>query len=265
MKCGEDDDGDPIKVRLETFFHYLENDAQTEDSPLYVFDSCFGETKPEMLHDYSVPDYFAEDLFSMVGDRRRPPHRWFLLGSARSGSSVHQDPLATSAWNTLLHGHKLWFMVSPNAPKPLVKGKQFILPGGDDEAIDYFVHLLPHVLRELKTLPCQVFHFVQYPGETVFVPSMWYHAVLNLDETVAVTQNFVSSVNFAECWLRTREERRKMAVKWKDELQKYRPDLYQLAVNLDETVPYRKPRDSSMAKKRSRHHKNKKEGDSSAL
>jgi ribosomal protein L16 Arg81 hydroxylase len=33
------------------------------------------------------------------------------------------------------------------------------------------------------------------PGELLFIPSTWWHTALNLEESIAVTQNFVSKQN----------------------------------------------------------------------
>jgi histone arginine demethylase JMJD6 len=46
------------------------------------------------------------DLLSYLGEDRRPPYRWLLVGPERSGSMAHVDPFGTAAWNTVLDGQK---------------------------------------------------------------------------------------------------------------------------------------------------------------
>ena len=79
----------------------------------------------------------------------------------------------------------------------------------------------------------QYVEFVQYPGETIFVPGGWWHAVLNVDDTVAVTQNFCNSVNFSKVWRKTRRGRKKMACKFLEQLDAHYPDLAKIARDMN--------------------------------
>lgn len=243
---------------------------QTDDSPLYIFDSTFDDhkdTKP-LLDDYNVPKYFPEDLFSLVGEDRRPPYRWFLVGPKRSGTTLHLDPLGTSAWNTLIVGRKRWVLFPPHLPKTVVNGKKFIRGDEDDEAVNYFMDLLPRLKRANSPKTLQCIEFMQYPGETVFIPGGWWHAVFNVDDTVAVTQNFCSSQNFPAVWRKTRSGRKRMAVKWLKKLETHNPELAALATELnqkDKYVMYSKERSSHSSASSSSHKRKKKHGDHDEL
>lgn len=116
-------------------------------------------------------------------------------------------------------------MFPPGTDRTLIKSDFLKRPDEDNEAITYFVKILPRILqteadhfartgrRRLHVLEC-----VQYPGETIYVPSGWHHAVLNLEDSIAITQNYCSSANFPRVWRSTRRNRKKMALKWKQML-----------------------------------------------
>lgn len=236
FKCGEDDDERNIKVRLHHFLKYTEKNR--DDSPLYIFDSAFDEDEyaDRILKDYRVPSYFRDDLFGLVSESRRPPYRWWLVGPERSGTCVHIDPLATSAWNTLVVGQKRWVLFPPHVPKSVVKGNGLVRSDEDDEAIHYFMYILPRIKRKAQSLRDNpkyrnfcCYEFTQNAGETCFIPQGWWHAVLNLSDTIAITQNFCSPRNFDSVWLKTRTGRKRMAWKWLCQLEQKYPDLAERA------------------------------------
>jgi histone arginine demethylase JMJD6 len=63
-------------------------------------------------------------------------------------------------------------------------------------------------------------------GDTLFVPGNWWHAVLNLDDTIAVTQNFCNAGNFEQVWLSMRKGRKKLSCRWLKLLEKHEPEFY---------------------------------------
>ena len=184
----------PINLKLDDYYNYA--DKVEEERPLYIFDPKFGEKAPQLAADYEVPIYFREDLFSILGTDDRPDYRWLIAGPARSGSSFHIDPNSTSAWNAVVRGAKKWVMYPPEVVPPGV----YPSPDGADVATpvsitEWFMNFYGETKQRMeKPVEC-----ICRAGEVVFVPRGWWHIVINLEESIAITQNFVSRY---EKWLK---------------------------------------------------------------
>ena len=238
FKIGETDAGKKLKVTLKQYIEYTLYNR--DDSPLYLFESNL-EDHPEahvMQDDYETPKYFKENLYKILEEESMPPHRWFLLGPKRSGTEMHQDPLGTSAWNTNVQGHKRWLLIkpAPGLSKKFIRGKHLMKKGEDDEAINYFDFVLPRLKKaechENGQLP-EIIECIQYPGETMFVPGAWWHGVINLDNTVAITENICNHGNFDRVWCQTRKQRKRMAYKWLRKIRRNYRSLYVRALMMN--------------------------------
>ncbi|KAK6126510.1 hypothetical protein DH2020_039744 [Rehmannia glutinosa] len=179
----------PVQMKLEDYFRY--SDQVREERPLYLFDPKFVEKVPKLGLDYEVPEYFKEDLFSVLGNER-PDYRWIIIGPAGSGSSFHIDPNSTSAWNAVIRGSKKWILFPPDVVPPGVHPS----PDGAEVAcpvsiIEWFMNFY-NATKNWEKRPVEC---VCKAGEVIFVPNGWWHLVINLEDSVAITQNFVSRPN----------------------------------------------------------------------
>jgi len=128
----------------------------------------------------------------------------------------------------VLYGHKRWAVFPPDTPKDVVKGGQGYNAGG----ISWFKNVYPKT--QLPDWPThKPIEFIQGPGETVFIPGGWHHVVVNLDTTVAVTQNFCSRTNFRLVWPRLARNRPKLSKKFLGEIQRTDAELTKLTETID--------------------------------
>lgn len=174
---------------MERYCSYMKDN--TDESPLYLFDRKFAEKMGISVgHDdgaaYWRPDCFGPDMFEVLGDER-PAHRWLIIGPARSGSTFHKDPNGTSAWNAVIEGSKYWIMFPPTAQVPGVYVSE------DSSEVTSPLSIAEWLLtfhEEARTLP-ECVEGICKGGEILHVPSGWWHLVVNLENGIALTQNFV--------------------------------------------------------------------------
>ena len=205
---------------LRTYAAYMDDNC--DEAPLYLFDAAFVEKMEIKVgpgQDLWQPECFGEDLFERLGEHR-PDHRWLIVGPSRSGSSFHQDPNATryvicwldlrtgltcqSAWNAVIQGKKYWILFPPNQPPPGVfpsKSKAYVTA-----PVSIAEYLLSFHDAARNTAGCV--EAVVHAGETLHVPAGWWHLVVNLEATVAVTGNFVSKGGLGRVltFLKTRQD-----------------------------------------------------------
>jgi hypothetical protein len=199
-------------VSVQEYVNYLNSDGvMRDDDPVLIFETLVDGEHDCIIDRFSIPPCLwggseyeprtgchasvdHSDLLSAAGNDGLAfgTHRWMLIGPKNSGSNIHIDPLATSAWNMLLIGRKLWILFPPDIDETELKSATSLNSESKEDALDFcaagwMVHILSNLSADVYSRRVQ---FVQQKGETIFVPEGWWHAVLNLETTLAVTQNF---------------------------------------------------------------------------
>lgn len=110
-----------------------------------------------------------------------PVLKWMFLGPRNSYTAVHNDVFNTSFWNILVYGKKLWVFFSPTQSETIKTGIDLFDPS-------YHTFLI-------KTKPLII---CQNAGDLLYGPSNWMHQVVNLQTSLAITENYVNQNNYQD-------------------------------------------------------------------
>ncbi len=162
-----------IRMSLQDFVrHHMGKDfisasgqQKNASIPSYVFDGGY------LWHSQFEP-LIRQPSF-LAGIIKRPELKQFALGARGSGAQPH---FHQQTWNTLIYGRKRWYF------EPPPNGPFYFKP-----SLSFFRETI--LSKKVgKTTGC--YEHIQHSGETIYVPEMYSHATLNLDDSLGVAMAF---------------------------------------------------------------------------
>jgi len=198
----------PLRLPIAKYIAYAQADSGGADFPYYGFDDDLSGARQVLARDadWHVPSFCSQDCYDMSAQARHvfPRNTFFILGGARTGTNLHVDPNCTSAWNTLLCGRKRWLLFPPLRHEGLA---EMHVPRDASKAKHtppcwWWGEVYPKIVSSGAALRHGVIECIQEAGDTIFVPEGWWHTVLNLDLTIAITANPLLPATLHRVWPR---------------------------------------------------------------
>lgn len=147
---------------------------------------------------YVVPDIFADDWMNNVG-AGVDDFRFVYAGTAGSQTLLHRDVYTSYSWSTNVVGRKRWHLFPPRVVAHLRR-----FPAVDTSPMVPDIATLQNIIKagirgkeygELHRAWEAAQVVDQAEGETIFVPSNWWHQVRNEGECISINRNWCNAVN----------------------------------------------------------------------
>lgn len=209
-KSDQEKDEDDVQSIYIKDWHLIKQLRAQRDGPRE-------ETQREAEEEpYTVPDIFADDWMNNIpvgGEKDVDDFRFVYAGTAGSETLLHRDVYTSYSWSSNVVGKKRWYLFPPRSipnlrrfPKietsELIPDIQTLLStispqqqeDGQPEAplpTNTTRKEYPHLEKAWSTV--QIIE--QNQDETIFIPSNWYHQVLNLTDCISINRNWCNSVN----------------------------------------------------------------------
>ncbi|KJE91437.1 jumonji domain containing 4 [Capsaspora owczarzaki ATCC 30864] len=152
---------------------------------------------------YELPVYFSDDWLNGYWDEcgsldqnRRDDFRFCYIGPAGSWTPVHFDVMSSFSWSANICGRKKWIFFPPEAREMLTDAAGELL--SDVRSVDET--RFPNFRNAPRI------ELFQEEGQLVFVPSQWYHQVINLTDVISINHNWANGCNILGMWQLAKED-----------------------------------------------------------
>ena len=160
------------------------------DDVLYLKDWHMYRTYPNTF--YQCPHYFESDWLNTYWDDNMGgvnDYRFCYMGTKGSWTALHRDVFASYSWSYNVCGRKLWILFPPcEEHKLLDKWKRNMVTDVYWGDVDSDVYPLYDSVKYRMEV-------MQEAGECIFVPSSWFHQVINIDHTISINHNWFNVYN----------------------------------------------------------------------
>ena len=154
-----------------------------KDWHIYLHDAALEEQA-------ATPLIFADDWMNAYFALQKMDYKFAYLGRKGTNTKLHCDIINSYSWSTNVCGKKKWMLLPPEQSIWLfdVFGQKtanwFACQEEQGKAWRF-----PSLQR------CSPIEVMQSEGETIFVPSGWYHTVENVQDTLSINANWCNGYN----------------------------------------------------------------------
>ena len=190
-------------------------EASSDDKPgPYMFRCFVQETLPELLPEVMPKNQF---IFSRRHASRLIPAKWYrpdgylklLIGGCGTKFPViHFDGENAHAFITQIYGEKEFVVFSPD-DSPYMYRTEFL----NQSAVDDPVH--QDRVRFPLLAKATPYRTLLEPGDTIFVPSHWWHSARTVTPCISVCTNMLDSSNWDGFVAEVAGSRRETPMRWR--------------------------------------------------
>ncbi|KAI8342721.1 hypothetical protein BC941DRAFT_509612 [Chlamydoabsidia padenii] len=187
--CDQRDFTDQKRSSL-TFDAFVDLWQQPQQHRYYLKDWHFVQAFPDK-NMYQVPYLFADDWMNEYWQKEtEDDYRFTYMGGDGTFTPFHADVYRSYSWSSNICGVKKWTLFPP--------GQEDLYKDKLGNLVYDIRHVDPKVFPTFDLAKRIVIY--QKDGETVFVPSGWFHQVENIGGTISINHNWLNACNIEQCY-----------------------------------------------------------------